>query len=129
VSLTVFDEVISFASFGNHANDAGPAGQQVADAANRVLRIDNLFLGNDDAAPTVVVVSFNDAFANTAPLGAVSIPAGAGVTGPAVEAFDALFPGKLDGVVLPVGTSLFVDVPGTAGAGKVVTYLALGGYI
>jgi hypothetical protein len=129
VGQSIFEERYPYDGAGSLANAQGTGLNTLVAPQTTVLRIDHLLVSNNDTIPHVIRINIGPN-GGTTKLTSSSIPAGAGYNGaPAHDLFSDGLPATMDGLVLPIGWILALQLEVAMVAPFVVDCHALGGYV
>lgn len=105
----------------------GTAAKAMGSDTRRVVRVDALFLTNDDSIVHNIEVAVYNGVAS-ATLGSIAVPIGAGHAGAAtVEVIGTLLPATAPYILVPIGGYISIRAEVAMNTGKVVNGSALGG--
>lgn len=127
MAFSQFDERTIYATMGNFAFGTSPASTLVAGATGFGMRIDQLQVSWNGAAPITVLVKANDGFGDNCVIGSVTLAAPASGELTTVDAIGAVMPLTQPYILLAASGQLQVEVTDTLTGADVVGWYASGG--
>lgn len=101
----------------------------IVNAAQGTIRVDKIWLTQDDTIDHVATLSYNSNYVNY-PLGSVNVPAGAGHNGvPSIELLSAVLGSPNDGIVVAWNDGIAVGVELTMSGATTMGIAAFGGTV
>ena len=129
MGLSQFDEVQAQTNYLHLVAADGLGEVTVADARPQSVRVDSIYVSNDDAVDHVLTLLLSKGGAGL-PIGSANIPAGTGVAGaPSVDFLAMALPSGATGLVFDGGCSLKVNLSVAMGGTSQLCGIAQSGVV